>query len=750
MPVEDSDISEFADPERIVGNLIGDRYLVQRCIGTGGMGVVYLAFQPGLGRHVVLKVIRADRANRASQLRFRREAYNLSRLSHPAVVSVYDHGLDDTTGLLYLVMEHVGGLTLRKFQRQLGRLSAEKLVPIASPLLSGIAEIHRHGLIHRDIKASNVMLASEDGSTLQVKIVDFGLSKQLVGDETATQPSEVLGSHRSIAPEVFKGETAGPSADVYAAGVLLYELVAGHDRVRTNSPYERMVKSANGEFTPLDQVLPYEHGVPTALIELIHSCLEAEPDKRPANGLELASRFERAVVGVVPDSFEAAATAERARPLLPVPTAVALRTAEVARDRATNQERSRFPTMMLVLAFVFAFLVTLPTLLFVLFTAGPWAKPDAPPEPPPQQATAPALYREWALAALRDGDYDLAVALLSESISESGEGGDLVQLLELATDLRDREPGRRPVGSVEAPDPVPVPSPTPEPASGVLVVAAFPRGVPFDIPGVARGRSPSELHGVPAGVHTVRFLADDEGDEVVLEQRIEVVPGEIALVQVDVKPQEPAVPARDVWVYLPGRSVPDELRSAFRPSRILAFPDFASLAAALSEDDPAVVLAPRETLAALGLAPTLRAVGSGGQPTAPHVVVTRRGARDSVPFKPQSVIASLDVAGEAGTRAFVRRVLALEHDPEVRVVESQAELLALLENQTVDASLVPSTILGSVVGPRAKLQVQNAPVPGGLLEVAVLDDARLPGVEIVLEGLEPDSAAALGVAAWTR
>ncbi|MEM6929402.1 MAG: serine/threonine-protein kinase, partial [Myxococcota bacterium] len=406
MPVEDSDLNEFADPERILGTLIGDRYLVQRCIGTGGMGVVYLAWQLGLGRHVVLKVIRADRANKSSRLRFRREAYNLSRLAHPSVVSVYDHGADDATGLLYLVMEHVGGLTLQKFQRQLGRLSVAKLVPIVSPLLGGLAEIHRNGLIHRDIKAANVMLSSDDGVALQVKIVDFGLSKQLVGDETATLPSEVVGSARSIAPEIFKGEVAGPSADVYAAGVLLYELLAGHDRVRTSSPYERMVRSANGDFTPLDQVLPHEHGVPAGLIELVHQCLEARPEDRPANGLELASRFERAVKGISPDAFEAAATAERARPMLPIPTTAAVRAAEDGQARASARARS--PWGLLSAAFAMAFVSTLVLLGVVLYVLPRPVAQVAAPAPPPVEAPekGQGLYLEWALAAMQDGDYD--------------------------------------------------------------------------------------------------------------------------------------------------------------------------------------------------------------------------------------------------------------------------------------------------------------------------------------------------------
>ncbi len=741
MPVEDSDISEFADPERIVGNLIAGRYLVQRCIASGGMGVVYLAWQLGLGRHVVLKVIRADRADRASRLRFRREAYNLSRLAHPNVVNVYDHGVDDATGLLYLVMEHVSGLTLRKFQRQLGRLSVEQLVPIASPLLGGLAEIHRSGLIHRDIKASNVMLSSDDGHALQVKIVDFGLSKQLVGDETATRPSEVLGSHRSVAPEVFKGEAAGPSADVYAAGVLLYELVAGHDRVRTNSPYERMVRSANGDFTPLEQVLPHEHGIPPKLIELVHQCLEAQPEKRPANGLELASRFERAVAGVTPDAFEAAATAERARPLLPIPTAAAVRRADEARARAST--RGPWPVVgLLAGAFGAAFLVTLLVLLVVRFAAPLWFAPAPEPVEANAPAKTPELYREWALAALRDGDYELAVALLSESIAQSGEAsGDVVQLLELATELRDREPEPEP-GRVE-----PV-QPEPEPATGALVVAAFPRGVAFEVLGVARGRSPSELASVPAGTHTVRFFDEET---VLLEQRVEVVAGEIALLQVNVAP-EPEEPERtpEVWAYLPGRAVPRALRDAFSPARVLAFDSYASLAAAVSRGDAQVIVAPRETLGALGVSPSLRALGTDRQPTAPHVVVSRKGTRENALYRPGTIIAALDVAGGPGTRAYVRRVMDLPHEPTVRVVQLRQELVTLLVEGEVDASLMPADLAGMALRGRSKLVLRDAPTPAGLLEVAVLDESLFTDVEVALQGLEPASVRQLGVATWTR
>lgn len=749
-----TELDEFTDPERILGTTIGDRYLVQRCIATGGMGVIYLAWQVGLGRHVVLKVIRADRVNRSSRMRFGREAKNLSRLSHANVVSVYDHGMDRATGLLYLVMEHVGGMTVRQFQRQRGRLPIETVVAIARPLVGGLAAIHRLGLVHRDIKASNVMLSSDDGVTLEVKIVDFGLSKQVVDDDTATLTEEVVGSHRFLAPEVFKGEPAGPPADVYSTGVLLYELLTGRDRVHTKSPYERLVKSVHGQFTPLDQVLPEGHGVPPAFAELIHQCLHPDPSERPPDGRALAERLLQATASIETDVREAALSAERATPMMPVPTAAAIRRSVAP---APEREASGPPAWALLsLSFVFVVIGLLAALGAVYI-----ALQDRTPPPPvavaQPAATEPDLYREWALAAMRDGDYDLAVALLSESIGEAASNrSDILQLLAIANELRDRS----------AKEPEPEPDLEPEP-TGVIVIAASPQGVGFEVPGIAKGYSPSELQGVPVGRYTVRFFAGDNDDQVVLEELVEVVDGEIALVYVDTPnapvaappaspPPVPAEPMVYVYVYVPDGPDPAVTQAGLGASlttvRVVAFARFGALAEAVAQRKPGAVLAPRRALTQLGLVPTLQGVDASGRSAETYAMVYPKSSKENRIFRrPKSVVGSLDIAGEAGTSAFVRKVLDLPFNAPVQLARNVAELRGQLFEGAVDIVVVPADQVSAITADApVELVVRDAPNPGALVAASVLDVALEPTVEDALQSLDPELANTLGVAGWNR
>jgi len=740
----DLELDEFSDPERILGAVIGDRFLVLRCIATGGMGVIYLAWQLGLGRHVVLKVIRADRVRRSSRTRFAREAKNLSRVVHPNVVDVHDHGLDRATGLLYIVMEHVGGMTLRQLQRQRGPLPVEAVAAVALPLVAGLAEIHRHGLVHRDMKASNIMLSSPDAVALQVKIVDFGLSKQLEDDQVVTLTSEVVGSHRYIAPEVFKGEVAGPPADVYAIGILLYEMLTGRDRVVTKSPYERLVRSAHGEFTPLDEILPEGHHVPEALISLTHACLHPDPAQRPRDGKVLARYLAAALESVEPDGRPIAEAAERAAPLLPVPSTVALQQID-GRPGGRRPSASSPPPWAWVVAFVLmgaTLVFALVAVVLVVQDRARIATPDVVEEAP-----EPDPYREWALSAMRDGDYDLAVALLSEAIGTSREPSDAVQLLEIATELRGRaalslDPGAAEPGG-----------------TGAIVIAASPRGLAFEVPGVATGFSPSELQGVPVGLHTVRFFAGPDDDpRLVHEEQTQVVAGEIALVYVEIgaaarrsRPSPPesdalsaapeaALPPPRVLVFVPGRPFREP---AIEGADVLVVDSWAELADAFVERRPSAVVAPPAALEQLGLPPR-PGVDADGAPVAGYAIVHPRSVRQNRIFRSRAVIGSLDVAGEQGTVRFVTRALDVTQAPTVRRAADAAALGAWLQDETVDAVVVPSDLVEATTADlTVEVDVIDAPGAPAVIAAAVLDPLR---AEEPVRALAP----ALGVTAWSR
>jgi serine/threonine protein kinase len=247
------------------------------------MGVIYVARQTSLDRDVVLKVVRHDRADKEGVGRFRREARSLSMLSHPNVVQIFDHGFDEGTGLYFIVMEYIRGLTLSRYRKQRGALPLQEFLPVASQMLEGVAEVHRHGLLHRDLKPSNVMLTSPDGARLRVKLLDFGLSKFAVSTEQLTQANSFLGSVLYLAPEVIRGQTADTRADVYALGVTFFQLLSGSNPIEGSDPYQVLLQQASSGARPLASALPRGHEVPPSLLELVDRCLSPQPHHRPSD-----------------------------------------------------------------------------------------------------------------------------------------------------------------------------------------------------------------------------------------------------------------------------------------------------------------------------------------------------------------------------------------------------------------------------------------------------------------------------------
>ena len=202
--------------------VLSDRYELSRLLGRGGMGEVYEAYDQKLSRRVAVKRVRSELADEPAQERFVREVRHTAAFAHPNVVTVFDVG--DESDHPYFVMELVEGRTLAAALAAEGPLPVDEAARIADSVLAGLAAAHAQGLIHRDVKPSNVLLGA-DGS---VKLSDFGIAKA-VHDAAAplTAAGEVLGTPTYLAPEQTRGEQAGPPADIYAVGVLLYELLAG-------------------------------------------------------------------------------------------------------------------------------------------------------------------------------------------------------------------------------------------------------------------------------------------------------------------------------------------------------------------------------------------------------------------------------------------------------------------------------------------------------------------------------------------
>ena len=203
--------------------LFADRYKLDRRLGVGGMATVQLAFDTRLERYVAVKLLAEHLAEDASFVsRFRREALAAARLVHPNIVQVFDFGLDEATARNYIVMEFVDGESCAEILRDHGPLGTRDAVNVLSQACRGLDYAHRNGVVHRDVKPGN-LLRSRDNA---VKLADFGIAKAAEQSDI-TKAGSVLGTAAYLSPEQARGEPAGPASDLYALGVVAYQLLAG-------------------------------------------------------------------------------------------------------------------------------------------------------------------------------------------------------------------------------------------------------------------------------------------------------------------------------------------------------------------------------------------------------------------------------------------------------------------------------------------------------------------------------------------
>lgn len=259
----------------LVGAVLEDRYRIRGMIARGGMATVYHALDERLERTVAIKVIHPAYATDPSFVdRFTREARSIARLSHPNVVAVYDQGSHN--GLAFLVMEYVPGRTLRHLLTERGRLAPEEAVGVLGPLLSALAAAHRIGMVHRDVKPENVLL-STDGT---VKVADFGLARIAESSRATATKGVMFGTVAYVAPEIVTVGSADPRADVYAAGIVLFEMLTGQPPYRGETPVSVAYQHVHSEMpTPSDRA----QGVPYALDDLVLHSTMREPGARPTD-----------------------------------------------------------------------------------------------------------------------------------------------------------------------------------------------------------------------------------------------------------------------------------------------------------------------------------------------------------------------------------------------------------------------------------------------------------------------------------
>jgi len=277
-----------------VPQLIAGRFRIEREIGTGGMGTVYLATHLDLERPVAVKIIRPEFASDADVSdRFLREARTMAKLRHPNAAMIFDAGnLPD--GRHFIVMEFVEGETLSQTLARHGRFSFTDAIDIATQICDVLEEAHRLGIIHRDLKPSNILLGKRG-----VCVLDFGVAKVLASsaESTATHAStgsgQLIGTPRYMSPEQCLGQRVGARSDLYSLGVLLYEMLAGRPPFVDPLQSALLVKQATAPAPPLPRL---RQDVPRALALAVHSLLAKRPDDRPRTAAMAKMLLERSLV----------------------------------------------------------------------------------------------------------------------------------------------------------------------------------------------------------------------------------------------------------------------------------------------------------------------------------------------------------------------------------------------------------------------------------------------------------------------
>jgi hypothetical protein len=277
----------------MVGTKVGN-YALTRLLGSGGMGSVYHAEHPEIGREVAIKVLAEDLVQSATSAeRFLREARSMVRVKHPNVIEVYDFGRTER-GQLYYVMELLVGRDLAEIIESEGSLSVAKVGALLEQICPALQAAHDAGVVHRDLKPANIFVL--DGEPLRIKILDFGIAKLLEQPEgsSSTRTGMLLGTPHYMAPEQAAGENRriGPATDIYALGAILYHLLAGRLPFDSEMVAVLLAQHIEKPPEPLRSVAP---SVPEAVAALVDQCLAKKPERRPPSAAVFLDSYSRAM-----------------------------------------------------------------------------------------------------------------------------------------------------------------------------------------------------------------------------------------------------------------------------------------------------------------------------------------------------------------------------------------------------------------------------------------------------------------------
>lgn len=285
-------IGESEEP--LIGQILGDRYRVESRIGAGGMGVIYRASHVLIGRQVAIKVLRRRYAELEELAkRFAQEARLASNIQHPHVVDVIDFGTTPG-GSPYCVMEFLAGHSLAQELRADGKVDPRRAVTIAIAVARGLSAVHQAGIIHRDLKPDNVFLVPPTAEApAQIKILDFGIARDEARRTRLTAEGSVVGTPEYMSPEQARGEEVDARSDLYALGVLLYELISGRVPLSGDSSVGTLTKQVYEQPLPIREVEASMAACP-GIEAVLDRLLAKDPGARPSTALEAAKALEDA------------------------------------------------------------------------------------------------------------------------------------------------------------------------------------------------------------------------------------------------------------------------------------------------------------------------------------------------------------------------------------------------------------------------------------------------------------------------
>jgi serine/threonine-protein kinase len=298
------------DPASLVGQVIADRFRIDELLGEGGMGAVYRAFHTRIKKTVALKILRPELTTKEDVVaRFEREAVAAGRIEHENVAKATDFGrLPD--GSFYLALEFVRGKSLSQVIAE-GPVSPERTLGIVRQIACGIDAAHQVGIVHRDLKPDNIMMVERDGAVDVVKILDFGVAKLDLGTEGGTaftKAGTIIGTPEYMAPEQAGGANIDGRADLYALGVITYEMLAGTPPFAAPDSVAVMTKHLTEPPPPLPVHVPVE--VSTLVMDL----LQKEPDQRPESATHVVERVDALGTPPPPSAISGAYAAVEAPP----------------------------------------------------------------------------------------------------------------------------------------------------------------------------------------------------------------------------------------------------------------------------------------------------------------------------------------------------------------------------------------------------------------------------------------------------